>query len=197
MRVLHTVRTCTARVCVCARASMCDACVCVYRRVFGARYFIRYGFTVEVRLYAEKCADSPRPGSARYVVALYTPSPSSFPLPVSPPPPPFPRSNGSRGVPGGILLTTHIHSLNIPTLPMCAVCQYIYKYTNIHIYIYTLYYTIVHTHTVVYSRVPRVSATSAPPRFPLLRYWHIPLSSHQGFSTRPYPPPPSLLLVFL
>lgn len=101
----------------------------------------------------------------------------------------IPRSNGSRGVPSGILLTTH----NIPTLPLCAarLCIYVFIYISVHTYSYEHIYLYTHLHLYVYKVVvPRVSATS-PPRFPLLRYWHIASLFPPPFSlvtTHPYLP---------
>lgn len=91
-----------------------------------------------------------------------------------------PRSNGSRGVPSGILLTTHTHIYTI--FPCCRCAPRVYIHTQV--YIHRIHYTLV----VV---VPRVSATSSAPRFPLLRYWHIaslsfpPLHSTLFYTTRP------------
>jgi len=72
----------------------------------------------------------------------------------SPPITTVPRSNGSRGVPSGILLTTHTHTHThiIPTLPLCTK----HRHTHKHIFIYT--HECVHHYIVVVVVVPHPSS---------------------------------------
>lgn len=95
---------------------------------------------------------------------------------------PFPRSNGSRGVPSGILLTTH----SIPTLPLCTrAFLYVHSY-EVCLYIY------IHSHI----RPPRLGHVGTKvPFIALLAYRVSPLltKSHNFVFRRPSNP---LLLSF-
>lgn len=106
----------------------------------------------------------------------------------------IPRSNGSRGVPSGILLTTH----NIPTLPLCAARLYVYTYTSVYnLHLYTLTHTnvYIYTYTCIYIRIhsrrpPRLSHVATKVPFIALLAYRVPLPS-PPFSldaTHPYPP---------
>lgn len=95
---------------------------------------------------------------------------------------PFPRSNGSRGVPSGILLTTHIifpRCRCAPRISTCILCihecVYIYTYIHIHVYIY------LYTHGC--SRPPRLGHVGTKVPFIALLAYRVSLLSSSNPTT--------------
>lgn len=105
------------------------------------------------RRHAASTAAPPSHRHGRLCVCCYT---RHCPPPPHRPPLPFPRSNGSRGVPSGILLTTYTHTHTLSPRCRCA------QNTLAHIY------TCIYIHTCV-----RASLYSRRPLPPTPRHGHV------------------------
>jgi len=190
-------------------------CFCILFSTRGILFSYRRVRTVR----GEMCADSPWPGpsadsgggAAIAVTAIATvvccsPHPfhrRRYVLVTVLSYTPFPRSNGSRGVPSGILLTTNTHII----FPRCRCAPlYIFIYYYIHlihmiIHLHAMYITLLYTRR---SRPPRLGHVDTKvPFIALLTYWHIASLSFApspGPSARPSSlgrPPPATPLPYL